>query len=92
MLTIIPCFEKWDAELRNVNFEIRIDRKNLKYFITFKKLPERQIKWFLFPSKYDFVINYNRPPHYLLTLLVPPSHTAFSATSRVFQFRDFSFH
>ena len=57
MLTIIR-FEKRDAELRNVKFEIRIDHKNLKYFGTVKKLTERQIKWVLILSKYDFVINY----------------------------------
>ena len=58
MLTIIRCFEKWDVELRNIKFEIRIDHKNLEYFMTVKKLTERQIKWFLILSKYDFVINY----------------------------------
>ena len=44
MLTIIRCFEKWDIESRNVKFEIRIDHKNLEYFMTVKKLTERQIK------------------------------------------------
>ena len=46
MLTIIRCFEKWDTELRNVKFEIRTDHKKLEYFMTVKKLTERQIKWF----------------------------------------------
>ena len=58
MLAIIRCLEKWDAELRNVKFEIQIDNKNLEYFKTVKKLTERQIKWFLILFKYDFVINY----------------------------------
>ena len=58
MLTIIRCLEEWDAELRSVKFEIRIDHKNLEYFMTVKKLTERQIKWSLILSKYDFVINY----------------------------------
>ena len=58
MLIIIRCFEKWEVELRNVEFEIRIYHKNLEYFITVKKLTERQIKWVLILSKYDFVINY----------------------------------
>ena len=44
--------------MRNVKFEIRIDHKNLEYFITVKKLTERQIKWSLILFKYDFVINY----------------------------------
>ena len=58
MLAIIRCFEKWDFELRKIKFEIRIDHKNLAYFMTVKKLTERQIKWFLILVKYDFVINY----------------------------------
>ena len=39
--------EKWDIELKNVKFEIRIDHKNLKYFMMVKKLTERQNKWVL---------------------------------------------
>ena len=58
MLTIIRCLEEWDAELRSVKFEIRTDHKNLEYFMTVKKLTERQIRWSLILSKYDFVINY----------------------------------
>ena len=58
MLAIIRYFEKWDIELRNVKFEIRIDHKNLEYFMTVKKLTERQIKWSLSLFKYDFLINY----------------------------------
>ena len=58
MLTIIRYFENLDIELRNVKFEIRIDYKNLEYFMTMKKLTERQIKWSLILFKYDFVINY----------------------------------
>ena len=55
MLAIIHCFEKWDAELWNVKLEIRIDHKNLEYFMTVKKMTEKQIKWGLIFSKYDFV-------------------------------------
>ena len=58
MLAIIRCLEEWDAELRSVKFEIRTDHKNLEYFMTVKKLTERQIRWFLILFKYDFVINY----------------------------------
>ena len=58
MLAIIRCLEEWDAELRSVKFEIRTDHKNLEYFMTVKKLTERQIRWSLILSKYDFVINY----------------------------------
>ena len=59
MLTIIRCFQKWDVKLRNVKLEIRTDNKNLKYFMMVKKLTERQTKWVLIFSKYDFEINYN---------------------------------
>ena len=58
MLTIIRCLVKWDIELRDAKFEIRINHKNLEYFITVKKLTKRQIKWSLISFKYDFVINY----------------------------------
>ena len=44
MLAIIRCLEEWDAELRSVKFEIRTDHKNLEYFMTVKKLTERQMK------------------------------------------------
>ena len=53
MLTIICCFEKREVELRNVKFEIRIDYKNLEYFMTVKKLTERQIKCVFILFKYD---------------------------------------
>ena len=58
MLAIIRCLEKWDAELRNVKFEIRTDHKNLEYLMTVKKLTERQIRWSLILFKHDFVIKY----------------------------------
>ena len=57
ILTIIRCFEKWDVKLENVKFEIRIDHKDLEYFMTVKKLTEKNIKWVLILFKYDFVIN-----------------------------------
>jgi hypothetical protein len=57
MLAIIRCLKKWDAELRKVqSFEIYIDYKNLKYFITVYKLTKRQIRWSLILSCYNFVI------------------------------------
>ena len=58
MLAIIRFFEKCDAELRSVKFEIRIDHKNSEYFMAVKKLTEQQIKWFFILFKYDFVFNY----------------------------------
>jgi hypothetical protein len=42
MLAIVRYLKVWDPELRSVDeFEIRIDYKNLEYFITVQKLTER---------------------------------------------------
>lgn len=57
MLAIIRCLEEWDAELRGVkNFEIYTDHKNLEYFMTVRKLTERQMRWSLILSRYSFRI------------------------------------
>jgi len=59
MLIIIWCLKKWDAELRSVSsFQICTDHKNLKYFITVKKLTEWQMRWSLILSQYNFFILY----------------------------------
>jgi hypothetical protein len=59
MLAIIRCLEEWDAELRGVSsFEIHTDHKNLEYFMTVRKLTERQMRWSLVLSRYNFVIIY----------------------------------
>lgn len=45
MLAIVRCLEAWDAELRSVQkFQIRTDYKNLEYFMTTRKLTERQMR------------------------------------------------
>ena len=44
MLVIIRSLEKWDVELRSLKeFDIYLDHKNLDYFMTIRKLTERQI-------------------------------------------------
>lgn len=59
MLAIIRCLEEWDAELRSVEkFQIKTDHKNLEYFMTVRKLTERQMRWSLILSKYNFTISY----------------------------------
>ena len=59
MLAIVRCLEEWDAELRSVKeFEIRSDHKNLEYFMTVRKLTERQMRWSLILSRYNFKISY----------------------------------
>jgi len=59
MLIIIQCLKEWDAELRSVSsFQICTNHKNLKYFITVKKLTEQQMRWSLILSQYNFFILY----------------------------------
>jgi len=59
MLIIIQCLKKWDAELRSVSsFQIYTDHKNLKYFMTVKKLTEWQMRWSLILLQYNFFILY----------------------------------
>ncbi|KAI0992368.1 hypothetical protein K3495_g15818 [Podosphaera aphanis] len=57
MLAIICCLEEWDAELRGVKqFDICTDHKNLEYFMTVRRLTERQMRWSLILSRYNFRI------------------------------------
>ncbi len=59
MLIIIQCLKEWDAELRSVlSFQIYTDHKNLKYFITVKKLTKWQMRWSLILLQYNFFILY----------------------------------
>jgi RNase H-like domain found in reverse transcriptase/Reverse transcriptase (RNA-dependent DNA polymerase)/Integrase zinc binding domain/Chromo (CHRromatin Organisation MOdifier) domain len=59
MLAIVRSLEEWDAELRSLeHFQIRTDHKNLEYFMTVRKLTERQMRWSLVLSRYNFTITY----------------------------------
>jgi hypothetical protein len=59
MLAIIRCLREWDTDLRSVrSFEICTDHKNLEYFMTAKRLTERQVRWSLDLSKYNFTLSY----------------------------------
>jgi len=59
MLIIIQCLKEWDTKLRSVSsFQIYTNHKNLKYFMTVKKLTEWQMRWFLILSQYNFFILY----------------------------------
>ncbi len=59
MLIIIQCLKKWDTELKSMSsFQIYTDHKNLKYFMTVKKLIEQQMRWFFILSQYNFFILY----------------------------------
>jgi len=51
--------KEWDAELRSVSsFQICMNYKNLKYFITVKKLTEWQMRWSSILLWYNFFISY----------------------------------
>src|SRR6266536_2657346 len=57
MLAIMHSLEEWDTELRSLReFEVYLDHKNLEYFITVQKLTERQMRWALVLSRYNFRI------------------------------------
>jgi len=59
MLIIIQYLKEWDAELRSVSsFQICTNHKNLKYFMTVKKLTEQQMRWSLILLWYNFFILY----------------------------------
>jgi len=59
MLIIIQCLKEWDTELRSVSsFQICTNHKNLKYFMTVRKLTEWQMRWSLILSQYNFFILY----------------------------------
>ena len=45
MLAIVRSLDEWDAELRSVRqFEVYSDHKNLEYFMSVRKLTERQVR------------------------------------------------
>ena len=49
--------EEWDVELRSLReFKVYSDYKNLEYFMTVQKLTERQMRWALVLSWYNFRI------------------------------------
>jgi hypothetical protein len=57
MLAIVKSLQEWDAELRSLKgFEVHTDHKNLEYFMTVRKLSERQMRWSLVLSRYNFQI------------------------------------
>jgi RNase H-like domain found in reverse transcriptase/Integrase zinc binding domain/Chromo (CHRromatin Organisation MOdifier) domain len=59
MLAIVRCLQEWDAELRSVDsFLVKTDHKSLEYFMTVQKLTERQMRWSLLLSRYNFQIAY----------------------------------
>lgn len=60
LLAIIKALEEWRPELAGVQstFEIITDHKNLRTFLTAKKLNQRQVGWSEFLSQFNFIISY----------------------------------
>lgn len=57
LLAVVRCLEEWDADLRSVEkFTIHSDHQSLEYFMTVRKLTERQLRWSLILSRYNFTI------------------------------------
>ena len=60
LLTIIRCLKHWRFEFENIDefVEIYIDHKNLKIFMTSKKLTSRQVRWVEILIDYNIKIQY----------------------------------
>ena len=59
MLAIIHALKAWNSELRSVGqFRVVTDHKNLEYFMSVKRLSERQMRWRDMLSQFDFTIEY----------------------------------
>lgn len=60
LLAIIRGLEEWRGELKGLSkpFTILTDHKNLEYFMTTRKLTERQVRWASSLSTYNFRLQY----------------------------------
>jgi len=60
MLVIIWCLEAWRHFLEGAKnwFEIWTDHKNLEYFMKAQKLNQRQTRWSLYLSRFDFALKH----------------------------------
>ena len=52
LLAIVKALQEWTPELKGQPFEVRTDHKAREYFLTSKKLSERQIRWYEFLSEF----------------------------------------
>jgi len=59
-LAIIRCLEAWRHFLEGAKgqFEIWTDHKNLEYFMKAQKLNQRQARWSLYLSRFDFALKH----------------------------------
>ena len=54
---IICCLQQWDSELRSTkSFTVLSDHQSLEYFMRKQRLSERQMRWSLIMSRYNFGI------------------------------------
>ena len=60
MLAVVRCLEVWRHFLEEtvVKFEIWIDHKNLEYFMKAQKLNQRQARWALYLSRFNFTLKH----------------------------------
>jgi len=60
MLVIVRCLEVWRHFLKGivVKFEIWTDYKNLEYFMKAQKLNQRQVRWTLYLSRFNFILKH----------------------------------
>jgi len=60
ILVVVRCLEVWRhfLEEASTKFEIWTNHKNLEYFIKVQKLNQRQARWALYLSRFDFTLKY----------------------------------
>ena len=60
MLAIIRGLENWKHLLEDTHFQFEIwtDHKNLEYFIKVQNLNQRQARWALYLSRFDFTLKH----------------------------------
>ena len=60
LLAIIDCLKQWEAELMSLEapFTIVTDHNNLRYFTKIQRLNERQMRWQILLSRFNFELVY----------------------------------
>jgi len=60
MLAVVRCLKAWRHFLEGtvVKFKIWTDHKNLEYFMKAQKLNQRQVRWALYLSRFDFMLKH----------------------------------
>ena len=61
MLAIVRALEEWRHFLEGVEHQVKIwmDHKNLEYFMTTKKLNQRQARWSLLLARFNFLLHHH---------------------------------